>query len=53
MEPGFMIAGHAAGTATALAVREGRPVQAIDIAALQAALRRQGQLLHLSDEGDR
>jgi hypothetical protein len=53
MEPGFMIAGHAAGTAAALAVRAGRPVQAIDIAALQAALRRQGQLLHLSDEGDR
>jgi hypothetical protein len=41
MEPQYMIGGHAAGVAAWLAVRDGRPVQAIDIAELQDTLRQE------------
>jgi len=45
MEPGYMIAGHAAGTAAALAALQGITVQHLEIARLQAELSRQGQIL--------
>jgi hypothetical protein len=45
MEPQFQMLGHAAGTAAALAARDGRPVQAVDITALQDRLRAAGQRL--------
>jgi hypothetical protein len=45
MEPGYMIAGHAAGVAAAIAAQEKIAVQHVDIARLQAALSRQGQIL--------
>jgi len=48
MEPQFMIIGHAAGVAAALALRDGRAVQDIDVPALQAALREQQQVLALA-----
>jgi hypothetical protein len=47
MEPQYMILGQAAGTAAALAVRAGVPVQRVDITELQRALRRDGQILTL------
>lgn len=49
MEPQFMMAGHAAGVAAALAIEDGRPVQRIDIEKLQSLLRRQGQVLTPAD----
>jgi len=42
MEPQFMMLGHAAGIAAALAAKSGRPVQEIDVKALQAKLLEQG-----------
>lgn len=47
MEPQYMIAGHAAGAAAALAIQSGVPVHRIDISRLQQNLRRQGQVLSL------
>jgi len=41
MEPQYMINGHAAGVAAWLALRDLRPVQAIDIAELQAILKKE------------
>ncbi len=41
MEPQYMIGGHAAGVAAWLAVRDGRPVQAIDVAELQGILKQE------------
>jgi hypothetical protein len=46
MEAGYMIVGHAAGVAAALAAKEEVAVQRLDITSLQAALRKQGQILH-------
>ena len=45
MEPQYMILGHAAGTAAALAVADGIAVQRVDPVALQRALVAQGQVL--------
>ena len=45
MEPQYMILGHAAGVAAKLAIESGKPVQAIDVAALIATLRKQGAVL--------
>ena len=45
MEPQYMILGQAAGVAARLAIESGKPVQAIDVAALIATLRKQGAVL--------
>jgi len=42
MEPQYMIIGQAAGVAAAMAIKEGKPVQEIDIAALSARLKSEG-----------
>ncbi len=47
MEPQFMILGQACGLAAVQAGREGKIVQDIDVAALQAKLREQNQVLDL------
>jgi hypothetical protein len=44
MEPQYMILGQAAGVAARLAIDENRPVQQIDVTALQARLRQQGAI---------
>ena len=48
MEPQYMILGHAAGTAAALAARRGVPVQRVDVTALQTRLREERQVLSLA-----
>ncbi|MFY1684709.1 FAD-dependent oxidoreductase [Micromonospora sp. WMMD730] len=45
MEPVFMILAQSAATAAKLALDTGAPVQQVDVAALQARLRRDGQIL--------
>ncbi|TDE10674.1 FAD-dependent oxidoreductase [Jiangella asiatica] len=40
-----MVIGHAAGTASALAVQQGRPVRRVDLKELQERLRKQGAIL--------
>lgn len=45
LESVWMIAGHAAGVAAALAARSGKPVQDVDVAALQDKLRQQQQVV--------
>jgi hypothetical protein len=45
MEPVWMATGQAAGTAAALALQAGVPVRQLDVARLQEALVRQGQVL--------
>jgi hypothetical protein len=45
MEPVFMIMGHAAGTAAALAIDRGTPVQGVDAEMLRARLRGEGQMV--------
>ena len=45
MEPQYMIIGHAAGVAAALALKSDQPVQEIDISALTARLRDQGAIM--------
>lgn len=50
MEPQYMIAGHAAGVAAAMAGKEKQPVQRVSVPDLQRKLREQGQILTL--EGD-
>ena len=47
MEPQFMMLGHAAGTATALALAGGVPVQRTSLPLLNAALRAEGMILDL------
>ncbi len=45
MEPQYMIIGHAAGIAAKMAIASARPVQDIDTAALQEALKSEGAVL--------
>jgi hypothetical protein len=45
MEPQYMIIGQAAGVAAAMAVKNSKPIQEIDVAALGARLREQGALM--------
>jgi len=45
MEPQYMIAGHSAGVAAALAVREAVPVHKVDLSKLQQRLSGQKQVL--------
>jgi hypothetical protein len=45
LEPGYMIAGHAAGVAAAQAIRTKTPLHRIDVAALQRRLGEQKQIL--------
>lgn len=45
MEPGYMIAGHAAGTAAALAARMNVKIQVLPVAELQSSLAEQQQIL--------
>lgn len=42
MEPQYMILGHAAGVAAKLAIRDGKPVQSVDVAELQNMLKAEG-----------
>jgi len=50
MEPGYMIAGHAAGVAAALAAGQHGPVQKVDIQVLQSKLGRQNQIIAMPYE---
>ena len=50
MEPQYMIIGHAAGSAAAIAVRANEPVQNVDIPQLQAKLRLHKAILHLDQQ---
>jgi len=50
MEPQYMIIGQAAGVAATLAIREKKAVQDISIEALQAKLKSNRAILHLSEE---
>lgn len=45
LESVWMIGGHAAGVAAAMAAKSGKPVQAIDVSRLQARLRRGKQVI--------
>jgi hypothetical protein len=45
MEVQYQMLGHAAGLAAVLALRDGRPVQSVDVGRLQAQLRDAGQVL--------
>ncbi len=47
MEPVGMVLGHSAAVAALHALREGAPVQRVEVAALQTALRAQGQVLEV------
>jgi len=49
MEPQYMIMGHSAGVAAAMAAKTGRPVQIMDIYALQEKLKSQRQILSLKE----
>lgn len=51
MEPVYMIMGHSAGVAAAMAEREGKAVQEIDYVALRAKLEEQEQVLSFEIEG--
>ena len=48
MEPTYMIAGHSAGVAAALAAKNSVAVHHVDIDALQSRLRADGQILNLN-----
>ena len=45
LESVWMITGHAAGTAAAMAAADGKPVQEVDVPALQAKLRERKQVI--------
>lgn len=47
--PPAILTGQAAGTVCAHAIDEGKPVQQVDIAALQAQLARDGVMIHFDD----
>ena len=49
MEPQYMIAGHTAGIAAAMASKQQVPVQRVDVDALRRKLLTQGQVLSLTD----
>jgi hypothetical protein len=49
MEPQYMIAGHAAGVAAAMASKNKIPVQRVDINLLQTKLLQQGQILSMEE----
>lgn len=49
MEPQYMIAGHSAGIAAAMAIQQNTAVQRIDLTRLQKKLLGQGQILSLED----
>ncbi|MGW8314105.1 MAG: FAD-dependent oxidoreductase [Bacteroidales bacterium] len=49
MEPQYMIMGHAAGVAAAMASLENSSVHTIDMAELQSVLKAEGQVLSLAD----
>lgn len=49
MEPNYMIAGHSAGVAAALAIKTGRQLHRIDLVQLQEILRKEGQILTPGD----
>ncbi|HJP71715.1 MAG TPA: FAD-dependent oxidoreductase [Candidatus Limnocylindria bacterium] len=49
MEPQYMIAGESAGVAAAIAAADSRAVHDVPVDALQARLRRRGQILILDD----
>ena len=50
MEPQYMILGHAAGLAAAMAAKESMAVQRVNIVELQRKLRAQRQVLEVADE---
>lgn len=50
MEPQYMILGHAAGVAAALAARANVPVQKVDVPALQRILREEGAVFEYSQD---
>ncbi|HBO46103.1 MAG TPA: FAD-dependent oxidoreductase [Planctomycetaceae bacterium] len=52
MEPGYMMAGHAAGLAAALAADANVAVQEVNVDQLQRLLREQGQVLETSDPAE-
>lgn len=52
MEPVYMVLGHSAGVAAAIAIRSGKPVQEIDRAALRSALAWQGQVTAAPRQGN-
>ncbi len=49
MEPQYMVMGHAAGIAAAMAAKNSKPVHKIDIDVLQHKLKEQNQVLSLGD----
>ncbi len=49
MDPGYMIVGHAAGVAAALAAKGAGRVQEVSASDLQTTLRKQGQVLERSE----
>ncbi|MCE5311235.1 MAG: FAD-dependent oxidoreductase [Acidobacteriales bacterium] len=53
MEPQYMILGHAAGVAAALAVRNGSAVQDVDVPALQKQLLAEGAVFEFGVESQR
>lgn len=50
MEPQFMILGHAAGIAAAMAAKTGQPVQDVNISELQSKLKAEGAVFEYSVE---
>jgi hypothetical protein len=49
LEPGYMIAGQATGTAAALAVKSNCAMQKVNYADLRRVLKQQGQVLEVSE----
>jgi len=49
MEPNYMIAGHSAGVAAALAAKVSRPVHHVSLDQLQDILSSEGQILHVEE----